>query len=46
MLATLEISFSLSIAGTVMASNKKRNYDDNYLDFRIASIINKGAVKP
>lgn len=38
--------FSLAIAGTGNASKKKRNYDDNYLDFGIASIINKGAVKP
>ena len=28
----------MCIAGTVMASNKKRNYDDNYMD--------KGVVKP
>ena len=30
MLAVLEIAvFCLCIAGTVMASNKQRNYDDN-----------------
>ncbi|XP_063847651.1 SCAN domain-containing protein 3-like [Scylla paramamosain] len=33
-------------AGTVMASNKKRNYDDNYLDFGFTSITDKGVVKP
>ncbi|XP_045109127.1 zinc finger BED domain-containing protein 5-like [Portunus trituberculatus] len=32
--------------GTVMASNKKRNYDDNYLDFGFTSITDKGVVKP
>ncbi|XP_045109119.1 zinc finger BED domain-containing protein 5-like [Portunus trituberculatus] len=29
-----------------MASNKKRNYDDNYLDFGFTSITDKGVVKP
>uniref|UniRef100_A0A0P4VR47 Uncharacterized protein n=1 Tax=Scylla olivacea TaxID=85551 RepID=A0A0P4VR47_SCYOL len=47
MLAVLEIAvFCLCTAGTVMASNKKRNYDDNYLDFGFTSITDKGVVKP
>lgn len=47
MFAVLEIAvFCLCIAGTVMASNKKRNYDDNYLDFGFTSITDKGVVKP
>ena len=29
-----------------MASNKKRNYDDNYLDFGFTSITDKGVVRP
>ncbi|XP_063872897.1 zinc finger BED domain-containing protein 5-like [Scylla paramamosain] len=29
-----------------MACNKKRNYDDNYLDFGFTSITDKGVVKP
>ena len=29
-----------------MASNKKHNYDDNYLDFGFTSITDKGVVKP
>ncbi|XP_063889743.1 protein FAM200C-like [Scylla paramamosain] len=32
--------------GTVMASNKKRNYDGNYLDFGFTSITDEGVVKP
>ena len=47
MLAVLEIAvFCLCIAGTVMVSNKKRNYDDNYLDFGFTSITDKDVVKP
>ena len=34
----------VSIAVTVMASNKKRNYDDNKLDFGFTSITDKGVV--
>ena len=39
-------SFFLCIAGTVMASNKTHNYDDNYLDFGFTGITDKGVVKP
>ena len=47
MLALLEITvFCLCIAGTVMAFNNKRNYDDNYLDFGFTSITDKNVVKP